>query len=225
MFCIHCGHQIPDDDSAFCPNCGARIQGRIQDPPVAKGSTAPNPRRKKVNELPVIAIVFIIVIAVIALAFVYTSFLKGTPGDSNGSGIARTTAMTPTPTKAPAALSTGTIPTPTAVPVPATGVWVRVDYLGSWTGTYGNAGALVPARDSGVRQYEVENPSGTIKASFQKQDKTNHELIVGIYKNGVVMKRGNTTAPYGSVNVSADVPITATTTTKTPVPTTVTQKK
>jgi hypothetical protein len=225
MFCTQCGNQIPDDDAGFCPNCGARIQARVQDSPAGNRSKAPGPRRKKFNELPPIAIIIIIVIAVIALALVYTTFLQGTPGDSVGSGIARTTAMTPKPTQTPATLSIGNIPTPTAVPLPATGVWVRVDYLGSWTGSYGNAGALVTARDSGVRQYEVENPSGTIQASFQKQDKTTHELIVEIYKNGVVMKRGNTTAPYGSVNVSADVPITATTTTRTSVPTTVPQKK
>lgn len=221
MFCTHCGNQIPYDDAEFCPNCGARIQ----DPPGGKGSKAPGPRRKKFNVTTVDVIVVIIIIAVISLAFVYMTFLKSTPGDSGGSGIARTAAMTPTPTQAPAALSSGNKPTPTEVPLPATGVWVRVEYLGSWNGSYGKAGALVSVIDSGVHRYEVENPSGTIQASFQKQDQTNHELIVEIYKNGVVIKRGTTTAPNGSVSVSADVPSTGSTGTRTSVPTTVPQKK
>jgi len=237
MFCKQCGTQIPDTDAAFCPNCGVRIEARVQarveepparsqEPPAPNGIKAPNPRRTTFNKLPPVAIVVIIVIAVIALALVYTTFLKGTPGGSAGSGIPGTSGMTPTPAQGSATLPMSTRPTPTPVPLPATGVWVRVDYLGSWTGSYGNAGALVPATDSGVRQYEVENPSGTIRASFQKQDKSNHELIVEIYRNGAVMKRGNTTAPFGSVNISADVPIIAITTTKTSVPTTtVTQKK
>jgi DNA-directed RNA polymerase subunit RPC12/RpoP len=229
MYCSQCGTQILHDDAAFCPNCGARIEARaqvrVQDPPAGNRRTAPNSRRITFNKLPPVAIIVIIVIAVIALAFVYTTFFKGTAGDSAGSGIPRTAGMTPTPAQGSATLPITTRPTPTPIPLPAKGVWVRVDYLGSWNGAYGNAVALITATDSGVRQYEVENASGTIRASFQKQDKSNHELIVEIYRNGAVMKRGNTTAPFGSVNISADVPIIAITTTRTPVVTTVTQKK
>jgi hypothetical protein len=84
-------------------------------------------------------------------------------------------------------------------------VWVRVDYLGGWTGSYGKAGALVTVADSGLRQYQVENPAGAIQASFRKDDGTNHELAVGIYRNGVLIKRGTTTTPRGSVDISVTV--------------------
>ena len=54
----------------------------------------------------------------------------------------------------------------------------------------------------GLRQYQIENPNGAIKASFRKDDSTIHDLTVEIYRNGAVIKRGNTTLPRGTVDIS-----------------------
>jgi predicted nucleic acid-binding Zn ribbon protein len=211
MFCPRCGKQLPFDDAKFCPNCGGKIIG-------SKGGKAPGSRRKKFKA---VAIIVFIIIAIIAGAFVYAKYLQGAPGSSGGSGINPTNTITPMPT----ARSFVILPTQTEVPLPTTGVWVRVDYPGSWRGSYGTTGAPVTIIDSGVRQYKVESPNGTIQASIRKDDGTNHELIVEIYKNGVVIKQGTTNAPYGSVDISVFLTDAIVSRTVTSPTTTVTQKK
>jgi hypothetical protein len=210
MFCPRCGTQLPFDDAKFCPNCGGKIIG-------SKGGKAPGSRRKTFKAVAII----VIIIGIIAGSFVIVKYLQGAPVSSGGSGINPTTEITPTPT----GRSFGILPTQTDVPLPTTGVWVRVDYPGSWKGSYGTAAAPVAIIDSGVRQYKVESPNGTLQASIRKDDETNHVLIVEIYKNGAVIKRGTTNTPLGSVDISVvltDAIVSRTVTSRT---TTVTQKK
>jgi len=199
MFCRECGKPHADD-AMFCPTCGAKIIA------LGAGRKAPAPVGKK----PVALAVIVIVLLVVAGAGVYyVKFARGAPAGSAEPVIppeettlpvpaAGTAVVTPRQTSGPAVI----VQTPTEVAVPATGVWVRVDYLGGWTGSYGKAGALVTVADSGLRQYQVENPTGAIKASFRKDDSSSHDLTVEIYRNGAVIKRGNTTLPRGTVDIS-----------------------
>ena len=202
MFCRECGKPHADD-AMFCPSCGAKIVAP------GAGRKAPAPARKK----PVALALIVIVLLVVAGAGVYyVKFVRGAPAGPSEPVIppeettlpvpaAGTAVVTPARTSGPAVI----VRTPTQVSVPATGVWVRVDYLGGWTGSYGKAGALVTVADSGLRQYQVENPTGAIQASFRKDDGTSHELTVEIYRNGAVIKRGNTTAPRGTVDITVTV--------------------
>jgi hypothetical protein len=205
MFCRECGKPHADD-AMFCPSCGAKIIA----PGAGRNAPAPVGKKTAAGKKPVALAVIVIVLLVVAGAGVYyVKFARGAPAGSAEPVIApeettlpapaaRTTAATHAQTSRPAVV----VPTPTEVTVPATGVWVRVDYLGGWTGSYGKAGALVTVADSGLRQYQVENPTGSIQASFRKDDSSSHDLTVEIYRNGAVIKRGNTILPRGTVDIS-----------------------
>jgi len=205
MFCRECGKPHADD-AMFCPSCGAKIVA----PGAGRKAPAPVGKKTAVWKKPGALAVIVIVLLVVAGAGVYyVKFARGAPAGSAEPVItpeettlpapaARTTVATHAPTSGPAVV----VPTQKEVTVPTTGVWVRVNYLGAWTGTYGKAGSLVKVADSGLRQYQVENPTGSIQASFRKDDSTSHDLTVEIYRNGAVIKRGNTTLPRGTVDIS-----------------------
>ena len=205
MFCRECGKPHADD-AMFCPSCGAKIIA----PGAGRKAPAPVGKKSPAGKKPVALAIIVIVLLVVAGAGVYyVKFARGAPAGSAKpvltpeettlpAAAAPTTAATHAPTSGPAVV----VPTPTEVVVPATGVWVRVNYLGAWTGTYGKAGSLVKVTDSGLRQYQVENPTGSIQASFRKDDSSSHDLTVEIYRNGAVIKRGNTTLPRGTVDIS-----------------------
>lgn len=90
--------------------------------------------------------------------------------------------------------------------IPSEGVYIYVDYLGSFTGTFGTASETRSVKNSGERIYEVMNATGTIVANFQKLDiSTKHSLSVKIYKNGISLSEGTTSNPRGMVNITAIV--------------------
>ncbi|HUT39677.1 MAG TPA: zinc-ribbon domain-containing protein [Methanoregula sp.] len=116
---------------------------------------------------------------------------------------------------APTIVSTTPIPSGTFVPVterpavmvPADGVYVHITYLGGWKGLYGMPSALQNVTNSGDRFYLVENATGTVQASFEKLDgTTKHALVVEIIKNGNLLKSGNTSAAFGKISLSVDIP-------------------
>ena len=208
MFCRECG-KPHTDDAMFCPSCGAKIiaPGAGRKAPALVGKKPP------VGKKPVaLAIIVIVLLAVAGAGVYYVISARGTPAGSaepvippEGTTLPAPTTGTPVATPAQTSGPAVVVPTATEVSVPATGVWVRVDYPGGWTGSYGKAGVLVTVADSGLRQYQVENPKGAVQASFRKDDATNHELVVGIYRNGVLIKQGTTTTPRGSVDISVTV--------------------
>ena len=208
MFCRECGKPHADD-AMFCPSCGAKIippgAGSKVSPAVGKKSRG----RKKPLTL---AVIVIVILVVIGAGIYYVKFARGVPAGPDEpvvvpqeTNLPAPTGGTPAVTHAQTSRPAVVVPTPTEVVVPATGVWVRVNYLGGWTGSYGKAGALVTVADSGLRQYQVESPTGAIQASFRKDDSSSHDLTVEIYRNGAVIKRGNTTLPRGTVDISVTV--------------------
>jgi len=118
-----------------------------------------------------------------------------------------TPAPTSTATAAPTQVSVGpgtiTVPVVTPVVIPATGVFVYVNYLGSFSGTYGTADAMLSAQDSGERLYPVDAMNGTVSASFTKLDGSAHPIDVRIYENSTVLKNGTSSSPGGKVNIEA----------------------
>jgi hypothetical protein len=146
----------------------------------------------------ILALIAVLIIALGGGAFVVMNFQNLTPSASGGGSPTGQKSATPTPTFV-------FIET-TPVPVPAKGVWVRVSYLGTWSGSYGTVDALQSVTNSGDYLYEVTNPNKTIQATFKRADTSTrpHELIVEIYKDGALIKRGNTTVPQGSVDISVD---------------------
>jgi hypothetical protein len=190
-------------------------KARTQEPPAPPAAApaavppVPQPRRsigfkpdkKMILTLGAILVV-IILVAVVAL-FVYPMVTSG--GLAMPSG---TTSATPSPTTTSSAVKpSGTFVVVTETPapsIPPTGVYVHVNYLGGWKGSFGAPSDQVSKTNSGDRIMEVENANGTVTASFEKLDGSAHELLVEIYKDGALLTKGTTTIGHGSVALSVD---------------------
>ena len=106
-------------------------------------------------------------------------------------------------------LASGTqvsVPAPTAVSVPASGVVVRVSYIGGFSGTYGVDGVMETARDSGDKVYSLNKTSGNVVATFKKDDgSARHEITVEIVKDSKTLRFAQNSSAYGIVSVSYSV--------------------
>jgi hypothetical protein len=149
------------------------------------------------------------IVVVVILALVY--FVGGLGHAGVPSAPGQSSPVQGTVTARPAGTATTTaskgssivIPTATPVSVPAQGVYVKVSYLGGFSGSYGIAGALVKVQDSGDRLYTVDNATGTVTASFRKLDSSSkHDLSVEIWKDGKAVKIGSNSSSYGDVTIS-----------------------
>lgn len=169
--------------------------------------------RRSPREVPwvLIATVAGIVVVVIAALFFFSGLGGSVAGDGSIPGPGTTAAPSVTSTAAastPSASKTSTvvIATTTPVTVPATGVYIKVDYLGGFSGSYTANGVTTKKTNSGTRLYEIADATGTVTATFKKSDgTTNHALSVTIYKNGAQLDTGSTSAAYGTVTVTANV--------------------
>ena len=151
-----------------------------------------------------IVIAIIIVVVVVGGFFLYPMISMGgekTPGNTTA------------PTAAPGTVQTTPKPSTTSITpkvttvstVPTDGVYVHINYLGSWKGTYGIPSALQMVTKSGDTFYRVENATGPVQATFEKLDgSTRQVLLVEIFKNGNLLTSGNTSAGFGKITLSVD---------------------
>jgi hypothetical protein len=94
----------------------------------------------------------------------------------------------------------------TPVAVPGTGVFVRVNYPGAFTGTYSVNGTSRNVQDSGYRLYTIEDPAGVVTATFKKSEGSRKQnLTVEIWENGKLLISDMSPEPYGRVIVSSQV--------------------
>ena len=166
--------------------------------------------RRRSPEIPwllVATVIGIIVVVVVALFF-----FTGLGGSS--SGHASTSTVTTKTTTSAAASSTASasktsavvIATTTPVTVPSTGVSIKIDYLGGFSGTYTTNGETTKVTNSGTRVYQVTNATGSVTAIITKSDGTaTHPLTVTIYKDGNQLATNSTSAAHGKVTVTASV--------------------
>jgi hypothetical protein len=173
-----------------------------------------------------IAAVIIILLVVAGGAFLFWNFMQGA-GPAPEPAVTPTATPTPTITLAPATIATTAPPVTTAVPtpvpvlIPPDGVWVRVNYSGSFKGSIGTAADQRPVADSGDQFYSVPTSEGIVQLAVQKIDGSGKELVVEVYRNGVLIKRGATTVPRGVVELQVDLRPPKTTAIPTTLPTTV----
>jgi hypothetical protein len=180
----------------------------------AAEAPAPKPRREGRPILPknallaIVAVVVVILVVAVGALFVYPMLTSGSPASPSGTpagGSTGTTGGSATGTVSALTPEKVVVKETTRPIIPATGVFVSIDYLGSWKGNYGMPSDLQTAADSGARYYEVVNATGQVTAVFEKKDSsTRHDLTVTIYKNGAVLATGKTGDAYGKVTVSAD---------------------
>jgi hypothetical protein len=161
--------------------------------------------RKKIILAGIIVIIIIAVVAVVVLPKM-TSLGSHSSAVSTvavpTTGIPVTTSATVSSSNTPVAVATRA-----PVTVPTTGVYVTVDYLGGFEGSYNVDGVTTNVTpNSGAQSYLIDNATGTITATFQKEDDTTtHPLTVGIYNNGNQLASNATSAAFGKITVSASV--------------------
>jgi hypothetical protein len=145
------------------------------------------------------AVVGVIAVVVIALVFFMGS------GDTSGPSPTGTKTTVPTTSSTPGSQVSGsqTIKPTIAVTIPPTGVFVKVSYIGSFSGAYGMNGAMVTVKNSGERVYEVVNATGNVTASFSKLDgSTKHDITVELWKNGKSLTSAQNTTPFGKASIN-----------------------
>jgi hypothetical protein len=160
-------------------------------------------RRKDPFEKPgviIAAVVGIIAVIVIALVFFMGG---GSPDGSSGQPVAGSPSSQQSSVTgvAPTALKTQA-----PVTVPQEDVYVRVSYIGGFSGEYGMVGNMTTMRNSGDRFFIVENATGDVTATFHKEDaSTRHEIVVEIYKDGQSLLSATNSSAYGEASVTATV--------------------
>ncbi len=101
-----------------------------------------------------------------------------------------------------------TAPTPPVtqeVALPQSGVWIRIEYDGDYTASFGTAGRMKEIAASGEQYYQIPAKDQIVDAVVEKADATGGLLKVTIYSNGMPAKSGSTTSPRGTVELHADL--------------------
>lgn len=174
-------------------------------------------RGHKSGEIPWLLVSTIVgIVIVVVMALLYFSGSITVPDESSPAALtpAKTVSttlqqITPAVTVIPSGTTRTQTPVmaePTTIIVPPDGVYVRVDYIGSFNGTYGTNGVQQTVRQSGMRWYPLSNASGTVFATFQKEDgTTKNALTVGIYKDGKLLQSDKSSGAFGKVEISVDL--------------------
>ncbi|WP_321505933.1 hypothetical protein [uncultured Methanoregula sp.] len=175
-------------------------------------------RQKDIWNQPWVMIAVVVgIVAVIGIALLV--FFGGSAGSlvTPGSAAPVTAKLTVTSgtSSVPAAVKTTpavtgtsvvTIQETTPVSVPLEGVYVKVSYIGGYSGTYGVGGTMEKVLGSGDRVYAVNTTGGTLQAAFQKRDSSaSHDLVVEIWKGGKALASQKNSSAYGLVSVSSSV--------------------
>jgi hypothetical protein len=127
--------------------------------------------------------------------------LSGCVGDQ--STPQTTTAPTGSLTQQTQMPSNLTVKPTTQVTIPVTGVFVKVSYIGGFSGTYGMNGVEEKVRNSGVRLFEIVNATGNVTATFTKEDgSTKHDITVELWKNGKSLTSAMNSSPFGKVSIN-----------------------
>jgi len=175
--------------------------------PSAPMPPAPKKPSNKKKILLVAGIVIVLLVVVVGVVVVLpktgllTNLFHGSTSNVSAAATATVTAKTTSSVGSAVGVVAATL---TPVTVPQSGVYVYVDYLGGWKGTYGTSNETFKATNSGERIMEVVNGTGTVTASFSKQDGSSHGITVTIYKDGKSLTSGTSTAAKGMVTLSVN---------------------
>jgi len=216
--------ELPEEEGGTGKGTGAEIGGHVN-PPLAPRK--PRVKASKGNHRIFLAagIVLVLVIALVAavtfLAPTITGTLPKTPVTTVPTEAVSSTTPSPAVTEQPTAVATpGPAETPANIPVvtatttpeatqtPApqlSGVWVRIQYGGEYTASYGTSGRIREVAASGEQYYQIPAKDQIVDAAVQKLDASGDLLTVSIYYNGARFASGSTTKPYGTVEIHADL--------------------
>jgi hypothetical protein len=112
------------------------------------------------------------------------------------------------PTQAPVT----TAPTPPVLSVsmpaaiiPSSGIWVRINYAGNYTGSIGSRGMSTIINSTGDQFYQISIRSGVIEGMIQKEDGSGDPIAVAVYRDGSLVSQLFTVTPHGIVDVHVPV--------------------
>jgi len=188
----------------------------VEEPAVTEpGSPPPHPNDAPALKQPnylAIGILVIAILAVIGGLVVVANFMPGQSGVSGETSttspvttqVTKLTISTPQTTPSPV-VTIAAVPTTTQVIIPSTGVWVRVSYPGTYNALIGTPGNQIEVRDTGDHVYQIATNDGYVAATIEKRDGTANKIILEVYKNGVLLKRGSTVTPNGIVDIQLDL--------------------
>ncbi|MDP3397281.1 MAG: hypothetical protein Q8S57_11550, partial [Methanoregula sp.] len=151
---------------------------------------------KPLHTLAIIILIFVVMIAGITLA---GQSLKEKPAPVNVTAAVTgvVTIATPAPTPTPASEVT---PVPTEslpqIIIPPTGVWVRVQYPGNFSGDVGAGGRMIDVSGSGIQWYQLPVVDTMLDGTITKQDGSIEKMLVETYKDGNLISRKSTKSPY-----------------------------
>ena len=162
-------------------------------------------RRKDPFEKPWVIIAAVVgVIAVVVIALVF--FLgDGSAGPATSVQPSAGTGTSSSQQSSVVGVAPTAIKTQAPVTIPQEDVYVRVSYLGGFSGEYGTQDNMTTTRNSGDRFFIVENATGDVTAAFHKEDGSRQELVVEIYKDGQSLQSAANTSPFGEAAVTATV--------------------
>lgn len=181
-------------------------------PPAGPPSAVSTPLSPAPKKIPVrlLAVIAVVILAIIGGAFVFMQQGETPPPVTPTPTAAITETATPiTQTTVPAVTTTVKQPTPgqqvsqAQLPVPSNGVFVKVTTTGKFSGSVGTPGRLREVEDTGDHVYQISTSTGPVSVSLQKSEGTSAVLSVDVYKDGVLMKHKETTAPKGLIDFEA----------------------
>ena len=186
-------------------------QSQFRNPPLApRKLRQPAAPKNRMVVTAVVVIVILVALAAGAYLFMPSLFGRGvtTPPPATPT---LTSAPVPTTVATPEITATAKVPatTPvTATPpvlVPQTGVWVKVTYDGSYSGTAGAPERIRDITGTGDHFYQISAKDEVVIATIQKQDNSGKKMTVEIYNEGKLLRSGSVSAPKGTVSINADL--------------------
>ena len=155
----------------------------------------------------------LIIIVLVVLAGIF--LLPHAPAKQEATAPVPTPAETPVPAATAEPVAGPTVaavqslaPSQVQYIVPSTGVWVRVDYAGNYTGTVGSGSLLAQVSDAGQHLYQQAVTTGSVRVIIDKSDASNRVLTADIYQDGRLLTgsiKNQTSSPYGEVNLQIDL--------------------
>jgi len=90
-------------------------------------------------------------------------------------------------------------------PVFEDGIFLRIVYTGSWSGSYGMTDEMQTVKGNGEKILPVEIDGDSVSATIKKDDASSDKLIVELYQNGEKIATGHTTEPGSSVMIAGSI--------------------